>query len=66
MLGRWAAVAAAMILSAGALAQQTGPRPPTPKRADAAAPLPSIGVALLLLGLVMTASLMPSKRGHQD
>jgi hypothetical protein len=40
--------------------------PPTPKRADTAPILWSYFSILVILGVVVTANLIPSKRGHQD
>ena len=56
--------AAAFLLPAAALAQESVPLPPTLSRWLP----PWLGyiVMVILLALVLGVSLMPSKRGHQD
>jgi hypothetical protein len=66
-----AAVAAGLTFSAGALAQNAPPppttfSPPRAKTPDKPPLLGNIAVAALILGVVVGASLIPSKRGHQD
>lgn len=67
-------IAALIVLcfSVGAYAQTPAPpkesdaRPPTAKVADKPPLLGNIVAAVVILGAVVTASLLPSKRGHQD
>jgi len=40
--------------------------PPTPKKADAPPILWSYLVLIIILAAVVTANMIPSKRGHQD
>lgn len=69
----WAAVWAAgtIALPSVSLAQATPPpstaiSPPRAKTPDKPPLLGNIAVAILVLGVVVGASLIPSKRGHQD
>lgn len=68
-------VLAATMISTPTMAQQAEGRrpaaeqkinPPTPKRADTPPILWSYFSLLVILGVVVTANLIPSKRGHQD
>jgi hypothetical protein len=66
--------AAALWIAATASGQATPPpssalsaaKPPTAKVPDKPPLLGNILVGLVILGAVVTASLLPSKRGHQD
>jgi hypothetical protein len=67
--------AAALWLGAAAPAQTTPPpanqplsaaKPPTAKVPDKPPLLGNIVAGLFILSVVVTASLLPSKRGHQD
>ena len=57
--------AAAVVLPAAATMAQDS-APPSPSLSRSAAPWGGYVVMIILLGLVMGVSLMPSKRGHQD
>ena len=65
-----AAVAACLVVLVCAdavLAQQTTMRPPSVQRPESAPILwQGWAAAILALALVVSASLIPSKRGHQD
>lgn len=49
-----------------ASAQETAPKPPTTSDRDTAPKILNYALLALLVGLVLGASMFPSKRGHQD
>jgi hypothetical protein len=65
-----AALALGMLVASTALAQApaTGaPKPPTPGKEDASAPLIwNYFIVIVLLVTAVGANMIPSKRGHQD
>jgi len=62
---RWKLAAAVVVLCAGsALAQSL--RPPTPRKSDDPPYIWNIFIMLVIVGAVFGASMIPSKRGHQD
>jgi hypothetical protein len=48
------------------MAQVTGPRPPTSRKADTPPWLMLYLTAAIIVTAVVGANLIPSKRGHQD
>lgn len=44
----------------------TAPTPPTPSKPDEPPAITTFAVLAVLVGLVLFASLLPVKRGHQD
>jgi len=69
---RWqwlAAAGVALACASAAVALQDGAQPPSPPRPEAPGDPPVLAnfmVAVLVIGLVVGATVIPSKRGHQD
>ncbi|MEO0512288.1 MAG: hypothetical protein AAF108_05260 [Planctomycetota bacterium] len=55
-----------LMLLAGDVAAQAAPKPPVPADSDVSPVLLNIVLAALVVGAVGSASVLPSKRGHQD
>jgi hypothetical protein len=65
------ALALGMLVASTAIAQTPpatgGPKPPTPGKEDASAPLIwNYFIVIVLLVTAVGANMIPSKRGHQD
>jgi hypothetical protein len=66
LAGRMAWMGMVLMNAAVAAAQVPAPSPPTPSKPDEPPVIMTLIVIAVIAGLVLFASLMPAKRGHQD